>query len=282
METKKYILSLSCPDDFGIVAALSSFITEHGGFIVDSSQFSDPEHKLFFMRIVFTIPQRKEEILEVDLKKLGSKFKMDWHIQEESYKPSFLLMVSKYSHCLNDILYKVRSGHLQIHVPAIVSNHEDLRHLADWYGIPFFHFPLEEKIEQEEKILQLIVKENIECIVLARYMQILSKHFCLSFPGKIINIHHSFLPSFKGAKPYHQAYERGVKIIGATAHYVTEDLDEGPIIKQEVVHVNHNHTPEKLIALGQDVESFVLSRAVKLHAERRVFLNGRKTVVFKE
>lgn len=283
MEKRKYILSLSCLDDYGIVSGVSSFLTEHRAFIIESAQFSDVSLNQFFMRIVFEISLSNYDSILKNFNSIAKKFKMQWSIQELSYKPRVLLMVSKAGHCLNDILHKMHSNNLNITIPAIVSNHKTLEHLAKWYNIPFYHLPItqETKASQEEQLLALIEKESIDLVVLARYMQIFSERLCSLLSGKVINIHHSFLPSFKGAKPYHQAYERGVKIIGATAHYATHDLDEGPIIEQEIIRVNHSHDPDKLVSLGQDVESLVLTRAIQLHIEKRVMINGHKTIIFK-
>jgi formyltetrahydrofolate deformylase len=283
MEKTKYILSLCCVDDYGIVASVCSFLTEHEAFIIESSQFSETLAKKFFMRIVFEMPPSKHTNLIKDFDKIAKRFSMQWSIQDLLYKPRVLVMVSKAGHCLNDILHKTHSNILNITIPAIVSNHKTLEHLATWYDIPFHYLPIsqETKASQEEALLKLIEKESIDLIVLARYMQVFSERLCSLLYGKVINIHHSFLPSFKGAKPYHQAYERGVKIIGATAHYATQDLDEGPIIEQETIRVNHSHDPEKLVTLGQNVEASVLTSAIQLYAEKRVMINGNKTVVFK-
>ena len=283
MEKRKYILSLSCVDDYGIVASVSSFLTENKAFIVESSQFSDTSLNQFFMRLVFEIPHSHYSSIIKDFNPIAKKFNMQWSVQELLYKPKVLLMVSKAGHCLNDILHKTHSNTLNIQIPAIVSNHKTLEHLAKWYNIPFHYLPISQdtKASQEDRLLELIEKESIDLVVLARYMQIFSERLCSLLSGKVINIHHSFLPSFKGAKPYHQAYERGVKIIGATAHYATQDLDEGPIIEQETIHVNHSHTADKLVSLGQDIEASVLRRAIQLHIEKRVIINGRKTVIFK-
>lgn len=283
MEKRKYILALSCTDGYGIVANISSFLTQCHAFIIESSQFSDLTSNQFFMRIVFESPSSNQITIAHDFTLIAKKFDMKWSLEESSYKPKVLILVSKAGHCLNDILHKVHSNTLNITIPAIVSNHKTLEHLAKWYNIPFHHLPIsqETKTSQEDRLLELIKKESIDLVVLARYMQIFSEKLCSLLAGKVINIHHSFLPSFKGAKPYHQAYERGVKIIGATAHYATHDLDEGPIIEQETIHVNHSHSPEKLVSLGQDIEASVLTKAIELHIEKRVMINGHKTVVFK-
>jgi len=278
MNQKEFILTLSCQDQVGIVAAVTGMLAENNLFILELSQFSDPTTLQFFMRIDFRA--QKEELCEAALQNLmepiAKKFNMDFKLHDKTYRPKVLILVSKLSHCLNDLLYRHSKGALKMDIPVIASNHGDLKELAEKYGIPFIHL----KAEREQKLLELIQKHEIDLVVLARYMQILSSKMCEEMEGKIINIHHSFLPSFKGAKPYHQAYDRGVKLIGATAHFVTEDLDEGPIIEQETVRVRHDHSPQELVKRGCDVECLVLSRAVKLQIEQRVFLNKNKTIVF--
>lgn len=284
MENKKYILSLSCPDSIGIVAEITRYLAKHNVFILESSQFGDPASYTFFMRIVFEMPLSGIGKVDSNFHEVADKFNMTWSIQDVDYKPKTLILVSKASHCLNDILHRHATQNLQIDIAGIASNHDTLRHMADWYQFPFHHFPVtnDTKQDQEKQIRDLIEKEKIDLIVLARYMQILSSDFCKDYSHKAINIHHSFLPSFKGAKPYHQAYERGVKIIGATAHYVTENLDEGPIITQDTIHVNHTQSAKELVSIGQDVECFVLARAIRLHVNKKVFINGNKTVVFRQ
>ncbi len=282
VEKNKYILTLSCKDVMGIVASVSGFLRDNGGFIIESAQFGDPYTNRFFMRTLFetgdTIPALSKKFAVV-----ANKFHMEWNIFDTAIKPKVLLMVSKQGHCYNDILHRAATGNLDIEITAIVSNHKDQEKMAKWYEIPYHYLPItpETKDKQERKQLELIKKYKIDLVVLARYMQVLSENMCKELHGKAINIHHSFLPSFKGANPYKQAYDRGVKIIGATAHYVTEDLDEGPIIEQEIAHVNHAHAPEHLKEMGRDIESLVLSRAIKLHSEHRIILNGNKTVIFK-
>ena len=279
----QYILSLSCIDQVGIVATISSALAEMGLFILELSQFSDPSAERFFMRIFFETTREiaKDDIIK-KIAEVGGKFKITWGLHDKNFRPNVLLMVSKLSHCLNDLLYRWSGNTLPINIKGVVSNHEDLKGMASWYQTPFYFLPLtfQTKKEQEEKLLQLIEQEHIDLIVLARYMQILSEDVCKKMHGKIINIHHSFLPSFKGAKPYHQAFDRGVKIIGATAHYVTAELDEGPIIHQETIHIRHDQSIKDLTQLGQDIECQVIARAVKWHSEQRVILNGHKTVVF--
>jgi len=282
MQKNRYILTLSCPDIAGIVAAVSGFLRDNGGFIIESAQFGDPYSGRFFMRTYFSAAKPAKD-LERKFITIAEHFKMDWRLYDTEVKPRVLLMVSKQGHCFNDILHRYSTGNLQIEIPAVVSNHKDLAKMAEWYEIPFHYLPVDSgnKAKQETKILKTAEDLKIDLIVLARYMQILSSNVAEAWRGRAINIHHSFLPSFKGAKPYHQAYERGVKIIGATAHYITGDLDEGPIIDQEITRVDHTHTPEDLRALGQDIENQVLARAVKLHIEHRVLLNGNKTVIFR-
>lgn len=283
MEKKEYILNLSCSDQVGIVAAVTGAMAEMGLFILELSQFSDPSTKKFFMRIHFeTTLEISEETIAKNFTPVSEKFKMSWNLHDIKFRPKIILMVSKHSHCLNDLLHRWSSGTLPVEIVAVVSNHEELKKMASWYEVPFHYLPVtpETKREQEEKLLQLVEKEGVDLIVLARYMQILSDSLCQRMSGRIINIHHSFLPSFKGAKPYHQAFDRGVKIIGATAHYVTADLDEGPIIDQETARVRHDQTAKTLVQMGQDVECQVLARAVKWHIEQRVIINNHKTVVF--
>jgi formyltetrahydrofolate deformylase len=275
----KYILTLSCPDRSGIVAAVSSFLSENGCNILESAQFGDDVSNKFFMRVVFA----GSADLSSKFAEIGKNFAMDWKIYDTAVKPKIVIMVSKSSHCLNHILHRARIGSLNVEVCAVISNHPDLKEMADWHKIPFHHLPVsaENKPAQEAQVFELFKKYDAELLVLARYMQILSPEMSRNLHGKAINIHHSFLPSFKGANPYAQAFERGVKIIGATAHYVTDDLDEGPIIEQEVIHVDHTLTAQKLQQAGADVENLVLARAVQNHLERRVLINGNKTIVFR-
>ncbi|MFI0895859.1 formyltetrahydrofolate deformylase [Streptomyces sp. NPDC020983] len=279
----QYVLTLSCPDKQGIVHAVSSYLFMTGCNIVDSQQFGDRGTGLFFMRVSFSAePPVDLEKLRASFAAIAGAYHMDWHIHAAAERMKVVLMVSKFGHCLNDLLFRTSIGALPVEIAAVVSNHTDFRELAGSYGVPFHHIPVtrETKAEAEARVLELVRAEGVELVVLARYMQVLSDSLCRELSGKIINIHHSFLPSFKGAKPYHQAHDRGVKLIGATAHYVTADLDEGPIIEQEVERVGHAVTPEQLVALGRDVECQALARAVKWHSERRVLLNGNRTVVF--
>ncbi|MGW6357093.1 formyltetrahydrofolate deformylase [Streptomyces sp. NPDC055092] len=280
---EQYVLTLSCPDKRGIVHAVSSYLFMTGCNIEDSQQFGDHDTGLFFMRVHFSAdaPVTAEK-LRASFAAIGDTFQMDWQIHRSAERMRVVLMVSKFGHCLNDLLFRTRIGALPVDIAAVVSNHTDFAELVKSYDIPFHHIPVtkDNKPEAEARILDLVRAEGVELVVLARYMQVLSDDLCKELSGRIINIHHSFLPSFKGAKPYHQAHARGVKLIGATAHYVTADLDEGPIIEQEVERVGHGVTPDQLVAIGRDVECQALARAVKWHAERRILLNGRRTVIF--
>ncbi|GLF97286.1 formyltetrahydrofolate deformylase [Streptomyces yaizuensis] len=281
--TDQYVLTLSCPDKQGIVHAVSSCLFITGCNIEDSQQFGDRDTGLFFMRVHFSAERPVTlEKLRAGFAAVGDSFQMDWQIHAADEPMRIVLMVSRFGHCLNDLLFRSRTGALPVEIAAVVSNHRDFAELVGSYGVPFHHIPVtrENKAEAEARLLDLVREENVELVVLARYMQVLSDGLCKELSGRIINIHHSFLPSFKGAKPYHQAHARGVKLIGATAHYVTADLDEGPIIEQEVERVGHGLTPEQLVAVGRDVECQALARAVKWHAEHRILLNGRRTVVF--
>jgi formyltetrahydrofolate deformylase len=280
----QYVLTLSCPDRPGIVAAVSGALADRGCNIVESQQFGDPDSGTFFMRVQFTAgPGTAADELRGAFASLAPGLGLEWRLHDLAERPRVLIMVSKGGHCLNDLLYRQRSGLLDIDVAAVASNHPDLRPLTQSYGIDYHHLPAGPggKAAQEAEVLALVEHYRADLVVLARYMQILSDDFCAKLPGAIINIHHSFLPSFKGARPYHRAHERGVKLIGATAHYVTADLDEGPIIEQEVARVDHTHSPEELVAVGRDVECLALARAVRWHAEHRVLLNGDRTVVFR-
>lgn len=280
----EFVLTLSCPDRPGIVAAVSGLLAERGCNIVESQQFGDGESGTFFMRVQFAAPGGTDpDELRGAFAALAPELGLQWRLHAPADRPRVLIMVSKGGHCLNDLLYRTRSGLLGIDIAAVASNHPDLRPLTQSYGIDYHHLPVgpEGRTAQEAEILTLVEHYRADLVVLARYMQILSDGFCAKLPGAIINIHHSFLPSFKGARPYHQAHARGVKLIGATAHYVTADLDEGPIIEQEVARVDHTHSPEELVAVGRDVECLALARAVRWHAEHRVLLNGDRTVVFR-
>ncbi len=282
---RDYFLTLSCNDTLGIVHAVAAFLHDNDCNIVDSAQYGDPDTKRFFMRVHFaglgknaTLPALKKAFGP-----LATRFGMAWRLHDAHVRPRVLIMVSKFDHCLHDLLYRYQIGELGCEITSIVSNHRETYRLAASYDVPFHHLPVTEKSKaaQEAKILNLVRDEKADLVVLARYMQILSKPMCEALAGRAINIHHSFLPSFKGATPYRQAHARGVKLIGATAHFVTSDLDEGPIIEQDVSRVDHKFTAEEMIAAGRDVERMVLARAVKLFLERRVLLNGHKTVVFR-
>jgi len=280
---KAYILTLSCPDRTGIVHAVSGFLLERGGNIEEAAQYSDHDTGLFFMRVQFACDQVSQDDLRSQLIGFSESFQMSWHLHATSQPMRTVIMVSKEGHCLNDLLFRWKSGLLPLDIRAIVSNHRDFYQLAASYNVAFHHIPVNAatKAQAEAKQYEIIQAEGAELVVLARYMQILSDDLCRKLAGRAINIHHSFLPSFKGAKPYYQAHDRGVKLIGATAHYVTADLDEGPIIEQDVARVDHSKTVEDLTIQGRDTESQVLARAVKWHGEHRVLLNGHKTVIFK-
>jgi formyltetrahydrofolate deformylase len=283
MADANFILTLSCADRPGIVAAVTTELAALNANIAESNQFWDRETGQFFMRLAFTAPETvSREALELALKPAIERFSMRTALIDQSRRKRILIMVSKFDHAMLHLLYQIRVGWLDAEVAAIVSNHDDSRATAAYEEIAFHHLPVDKgnRAEQEGKVIKLVQETGSDLVVLARYMQILSDTFANRLYGRIINIHHSFLPSFKGARPYHQAHERGVKLIGATAHYVTPDLDEGPIIEQETTRVNHAMTPDELIAVGRDIESRVLARAVKLHLESRVMINGRKTVVF--
>ena len=275
------IASLQCEDQPGIVHAMTSAVLACGGNIIENQQFTDPSTNAFVMRTRFETSQGLDGATK-SLNEALSKFNPSLHIRPTAQKPRALVMVTTESHCLRDLLYLEDLGELNIEIPLVISNQEDLRTLVESHGIKFLYLPVtaETKVSQEGEILKQINDLKIDFVVLARYMQILSQEFCNKLPGKIINIHHSFLPGFKGAKPYHQAHERGVKIIGASAHFVTSDLDEGPIIEQDVAHVTHVATPEELIAIGRDIERRVLAKAVKFYADDKVFIVGKRTVVF--
>jgi formyltetrahydrofolate deformylase len=278
-----YILTLSCPDRLGLVHAVSGFLLERGGNIDEAAQYNDPDTGLFFMRVQFSCGQLTFEDLKFQLKLMAEPLKMKWSLHAKAQLMRTVIMVSKEGHCLNDLLFRWKSGLLPLDIRAIVSNHREFYQLAASYNVPFHHIPVTAatKPQAEAKQLEIIQAEGAELVVLARYMQVLSDDLCKKLSGKAINIHHSFLPSFKGAKPYYQAHDRGVKLVGATAHYVTADLDEGPIIEQDVARVDHTKTVEDFTNQGRDTESQVLARAVKWHSEHRVLLNGHKTVIFK-
>jgi formyltetrahydrofolate deformylase len=278
-----YILTLSCPDRTGIVHAVTGLLADRGGNITDAAQYNDKSTGQFFMRVGFQLVEAQIVGFRDAFAALAAQMQMKFHLQHADAKMKTIIMVSKLGHCLNDLLFRYRSGLLQLDIRGVVSNHRDYYQLAASYDIPFHHIPVtaDTKSSAEAKLLEIVDAENIELVVLARYMQVLSENLCRKLEGKAINIHHSFLPSFKGAKPYYQAHDRGVKIIGATAHYVTSDLDEGPIIEQDIHRVDHSCGPQELTTIGRDVESAVLARAVSWHSQRRVLVNANKTVVFK-
>ncbi len=281
---QRWVLTVACPSKSGQVAAISGFLDQHGCYINEFSCFDDDLGEQFFVRAVFRPGSVTGEIpssLRADFEPVAARFQMDWAMHALSVRPKVLIMVSKLDHCLRDLLYRWRIGELKIDIVGVVSNHPDLEPLAAIDGLPFHHLPISEatKPAQEEKLMQIVATTGAELVVLARYMQVLSQDLCRRLAGRAINIHHSFLPGFKGAKPYHQAHARGVKLIGATAHYVTTDLDEGPIIEQVVERVNHACSAEQLLSVGRGMECQALARAVSYHVERRVFLNGTRTVV---
>jgi formyltetrahydrofolate deformylase len=280
--TSSYVLTLSCKDKPGIVHAVSGFLLTQGGNIEEAAQYNDHDTGLFFMRVQF-VCSATPDALRTQVDSFAQQHHMQWGLHALNAPMRTVIFVSQQGHCLNDLLFRYKSGLLPIDIRAIVSNHRDFYQLAASYNIPFIHLPVTAatKAQVEAKQLDIIAQEQAELVVLARYMQILSDTMCQQLAGRAINIHHSFLPSFKGAKPYYQAHDRGVKLIGATAHYVTADLDEGPIIEQDVARVDHSMTVEDLTAIGRDTESQVLARAVKWHSEHRVLLNGHKTVVFR-
>ena len=279
-----HVLALSCPDRTGIVYRVTGLLFGHGCNILDAQQYGDEETGRFFLRVHFEVPE--PGVLPAVHERFGhlaDEFGMDWQIHDARRRARLLVLVSRQGHCLNDLLFRAHSGQLRVDIAAVASNHADFAALSASYGVPFHHLPVDasSRDAQEQAIVDLVERERIDLVVLARYMQILSPRLCGALAGRAINIHHSFLPSFKGAQPYHQAHARGVKIIGATAHYVTPDLDEGPIIEQDVARVDHAMTPRELVRTGSDIESQVLARAVRRHVEHRILLNGHRTVVFR-
>jgi formyltetrahydrofolate deformylase len=284
-DAQSLVLTVVCPDTVGIVAAVAGYLSNQQYFIEESTHFGDADTGTFFMRTRF-IPREQAYSragFTAGFGEIATRFNMDWQVHDTRILPRVLILVSKVDHCLNDLLYRYRTGALRMTIPAIVSNHMDLSGLASWHKVPYFHVPVtpESKLAAETRLLEIAEDCRADLIVLARYMQILSPALCTKYPGRIINIHHSFLPGFKGARPYHEAHRRGVKLIGATAHYVTADLDEGPIIEQAVERADHTMSPDDLAAIGRDVEALTLARAVKLQLEHRVFVNGAKTVVLR-
>ncbi len=281
---QRFVLTLSCPDRKGIVSAVATFLLQQQCNIVDSAQFGDAGNQLFFMRVCFA-PERSAQVEAIRelFAPIALEFAMQWAIRDAAVKHRVMVLVSKFGHCLNDLLYRHRIGALPIEISAIVSNHRDFYQLAASNNIAFHYLPVtkDNKLKQEQKLLELFQEERCDLVVLARYMQIMSPQLCAQLKERAINIHHSFLPSFQGAKPYQQAHDRGVKLIGATAHYVTQDLDEGPIIEQDVARVDHAMSADDCATVGRDVECAVLARAVKWHVEHRILLNGTRTVIFK-
>ena len=281
----KFILTIACPDANGLVAAVAGFLRDEGCFIDDSVQYGDPATQRFFMRAVFTPGPASQSpaAIEQRFAAVAAPFAMAWRMVAADRRPRVLIAVSRFGHCLNDLLHRWETGQIPIDVAGVFSNHDDMRRLVEWHDVPFHHLPVtaDNKASQEDAWLRLVDDLKVDFVVLARYMQVLSPAACKALEGRCINIHHSFLPSFKGARPYQQAYDRGVKIIGATAHYVTGTLDEGPIIEQAVERVDHRHAAEDLVSIGRDLETLVLARAVRWHAESRVLLNAAKTVVFR-
>ncbi len=282
---RRYTLSLSCPDRVGIVAAVSSFLASHNGWITEANHHADQEAERFFMRqeiladsLTMDLPTLREKFAP-----LAEQYEMDWRIHDSARKKRVVIMVSRQEHCLYDLLSRWQSRELDIEIPCVISNHEDFRGFVEWHGIPFHHVPVtaDNKAEAYGRVMDLFDEVQADVMVLARYMQILSPEMCARYPGRIINIHHSFLPSFVGAKPYHQAYQRGVKLIGATCHFVTADLDQGPIIEQDVIRIDHSDAPEDLVRYGKDIEKAVLARGLRYHLEDRVLIHGNKTVVFR-
>jgi formyltetrahydrofolate deformylase len=285
MSTQKYILTLSCPDRVGIVAAVSSFIAQHQGWITEAQHHSDQLAVRFFMRqeiLADSLPFDHHEF-RAKFAPIAEQFQMDWQLSDSAQKKRVVILVSKPEHCIYDLLSRWQSGELPIDIPAIISNHEHFRKLVEWHGIPYHYVPVTPDTKQAayDKVMEVFEAAQGDTMVLARYMQVLSPQMCDRYPGQVINIHHSFLPSFVGAKPYHQAYARGVKLIGATCHYVTAELDAGPIIDQDVIRIDHSDSTEDLIRYGKDIEKTVLARGLRYHVENRVLLHGNKTVVFR-
>lgn len=283
MTSRRYTLTISCPDRAGIIAAVSGFIAQHGGFFVEASYHTDQEAQQFFMRqeiLADSLPFDAEEFRR-RFSLLADEFSMAWQLADSAQKKRIVVLVSKQDHCLDDLLYRWRSGELLVDIPCVISNHEDLRSFVEWHGIPFIHIDMADKAAAFQRIGALFEQHQGETLVLARFMQILPPDFCRRYIGRIINIHHSFLPSFIGARPYHQAHQRGVKLIGATCHYVTAELDAGPIIEQDTVRVDHGDTVEDLVRYGRDIEKTVLARGLRYHIEDRVLVCGNKTIVFR-
>lgn len=283
MHNQHWILTAQCPSRLGTIDAVTGLLRQHQLYVTELHSFDDCHSDQFFIRAGFRASDSFDlDGLKLEFGERASEFNMQWELRPADYRPRVIIMVSKFDHCLSDLLYNYKTGSLNIEIPAIISNHPDLKHLADWYKIPYFHLPItgDTKPQQEAEVWRIIQESEAELVVLARYMQVLSAEMCRKLEGWAINIHHSLLPGFKGAKPYHQAYEKGVKTVGATAHYINDDLDEGPIIAQGIEPVDHSYYPDDLIAKGRDIERVTLTRAVRYHVEQRVFLNGNRTVVF--
>ncbi|NJD08714.1 MAG: formyltetrahydrofolate deformylase [Methylococcaceae bacterium] len=282
-QNRRYTLTISCPDRAGIIAAVSGFIAQHGGYIVEASYHTDQDEQRFFMRQEIRADSLPFDGAELSRRfiPLAEQFAMEWRLSDSACRKQVVILVSKQDHCLDDLLHRWRSGELAVDIPCVISNHDDLRQFVEWHGIPYHRVDMQDKAVAFAAISRLFEQHCADTMVLARYMQILPPDLCRRFPGRIINIHHSFLPSFVGAKPYHQAYRRGVKLIGATCHYVTEELDAGPIIEQDTVRIDHGDTVDDLVRYGRDIEKTVLSRGLRYHVEDRVLICGNKTIVFR-
>lgn len=281
--TRRYTLTISCPDRAGIIAAVSGFIAQHGGFIVEASYHTELEAQRFFMRQEIRADSLPFDLIEFHSRfcTLANEYEMEWQISDSAKKKRLVILVSKQDHCLNDLLHRWRSGELNVDIPCVISNHNELRSFVEWHNIPYHFVDMTNKESAFENIEQLFKSCQADAMVLARFMQIIPPELCRRYPGQIINIHHSFLPSFVGAKPYHQAHQRGVKLIGATCHYVTDELDAGPIIEQDTVRIDHGDTVDDLVRYGRDIEKNVLSRGIRCHVENRVLVSGNKTIVFR-
>jgi len=282
-KTQRYTLTLSCPDRVGIVAAVSSFLARHGGWIVEASQHADQDSTRFFMRVEILAESLPFDLAELRrlFTAVAQEFAMEWHITDTLVKKRAIILVSRQDHCLNDLLHRWRSGELSVEIPAVISNHDDLRGFVEWHDIPFHYVPMDDKTAAFGEIARLFEHYAGDVMVLAKFMQILPPQLCQRYHGRIINIHHSFLPSFAGAQPYHQAFQRGVKLIGATCHYVTAELDAGPIIEQDTGRIDHGDSVDDMVRYGKDIEKSVLARGLRYHLEDRVLIDGGKTVVFK-
>lgn len=283
MSERRYTLTISCPDRVGIIAAVSSFVAQHSGWIVEASYHTDQETRRFFMRQEILADSLPLDLVEfhAQFASLAAEFNMDWQISDSAKKKRIVILVSQQDHCLNDLLHRWRSGELAVDIPCVISNHADLRSFVDWHGIPFHHIDMADKAAAFENVEHLFKLYHGDTMVLARFMQVLPPELCRRYAGQIINIHHSFLPSFAGAKPYHQAYQRGVKLIGATCHFVTEELDAGPIIEQDTVRIDHGDSVDDMVRYGRDIEKNVLARGLRYHVEDRVLICGNKTIVFR-